>query len=106
MSRTSWIGIVPYWDWTTKMNDFEMSVTDTFNLADGTMIFSGIVNPSSEAISAGDCEIVFQDKVLATIHTDGELIIKGNTTTQRAISISNTIDLKELGLENGGFSTQ
>jgi hypothetical protein len=85
------------------MKTFEMSVIDTFHLSDGTTVFSGIVKPDTAVISANDCEIIFHGRLIAVLHIDGELILKNKSTSSRAISTSQKIDLKEVGLESGGF---
>jgi len=83
---------------------FQMTVQDTFRLSNGTTAFVGQVESSGNLIPPCACKIFVGEELKALLWIDGEMILEKKTSTHRAISTSQVIDLTALGLSSGGFS--
>jgi hypothetical protein len=86
------------------MKPFEMAVTDTFRLGDGTTVFVGTIHSGLDLIRPCDCEIIFDSEIKGTIRIDGKMILERKQTPCRSISTRQPIDLSAIGLESGGFT--
>jgi len=84
------------------MKDFQMMVKDTFYMK-GLTVFSGPISPEVGFIRSCDCEVVVNDKVIAYVHIDSEMLPRPNDPARRSISTSESNHLAPLGLGAGGF---
>ena len=80
-----------------------MTVVDTFHLEDGRTVFVGPIETEAKAIPPCDCEIFLGSEVKASLRIDGEEIVKGRKTANRAVSSSQRINLAGYGIGRFGF---
>ena len=69
----------------------------------GLTVFLGFISPDVGFIRSCDCEIVVNDKVIAYVHIDSEMLPRSEDPARRSISTSKPVDFQSLGLGSSGF---
>jgi hypothetical protein len=81
---------------------FEMLIEEAFQFSDGRIVFTGQVTDAPSYIPACDCELLVDDRRVATLRIEGERILTNKQRRDvRAVSTVETVEIAQIRRSQG-----